>query len=82
MVDNEAARAAAGHDVIQFTIDNPGTPIATVAALARSVHNRSSARLVRERIAAARPDIVHVHNTWFALSSSAVAAAAPLASRW
>jgi glycosyltransferase involved in cell wall biosynthesis len=40
------------------------------------MHNPSSARRVRERVAAVRPDVVHVHNTWFALSSSAVAAAA------
>jgi glycosyltransferase involved in cell wall biosynthesis len=44
--------------------------------LVRSVHNRASARFVRERIDAFRPDVVHVHNTWFSLSSSTVAAAA------
>ncbi len=77
VVDNEAAALRrAGHDVTQLTIDNPTDPVATIAALARSVHNRSSARLVREQVTAVRPDVVHVHNTWFALSSSAVAAAA------
>ena len=77
VVDNEAAALArAGHDVDQLTVDNPTGRVATVAALARSVHNPSSARLVRRRVTAFRPDVVHVHNTWFALSSSAVAAAA------
>ena len=77
VVDNEAAALRrAGHDVVQVTVDNPTEPVATVAALARSVHNSSSARLIRERVDAVRPDIVHVHNTWFALSSSAIAAAA------
>ncbi len=77
VVDNEAAALRrAGHDVVQLTVDNPTDPLATVAALARSVSNRSAARLVRERIAEVRPDVVHVHNTWFALSTSAVEAAA------
>ena len=67
VVDNEAAALIrAGHDVEQLTLDNPTERAATIAALAHSVHNRASARLVRERIAAARPDVVHVHNTWFA----------------
>ena len=77
VVDNEAgALRRAGHTVEQLTANNPTEPAATVAALARSVHNRSAARSVRERIAAHRPDVVHVHNTWFALSSAPVAAAA------
>ncbi len=77
VVDNEAAALVrAGHDVEQLTVDNPTEPVATMAALVRSVHNLSAARLVRTRIAAFGPDVVHVHNTWFALSSSAVAAAA------
>lgn len=77
VVDNEAAALArAGHDVVQLTVDNPTEPLATISALARSMHNPASARRVRERVEAVRPDVVHVHNTWFALSSSAVAAAA------
>jgi glycosyltransferase involved in cell wall biosynthesis len=77
VVDNEAAALRrAGHDVVQVTLENPTDPVATVAALARSLHNSTSARLVRERIDAVRPDVVHVHNTWFALSSSAISAAA------
>jgi glycosyltransferase involved in cell wall biosynthesis len=77
VVDNEAAALRrAGHDVEQVTVDNPTAPLATVAALARSVHNTGAAHLVRARVSEFRPDVVHVHNTWFALSSSAVAAAA------
>ncbi len=77
VVDNEAsALRRAGHDVEQLTLDNPTETIATLAALARSLHNTSSARLVRQRVEAIRPDVVHVHNTWFALSSSAISAAA------
>jgi glycosyltransferase involved in cell wall biosynthesis len=77
VVDNEAAALRrAGHDVVQVMVDNPTEPVATLAALARSVYNSSSARLTRDRIAAERPDIVHVHNTWFALSTAAISAAA------
>jgi glycosyltransferase involved in cell wall biosynthesis len=77
VVDNEAsALRRAGHEVLQCTVDNPTDRVATAAALVRSVHNRASARFVRERIDAFRPDVVHVHNTWFSLSSSTVAAAA------
>jgi glycosyltransferase involved in cell wall biosynthesis len=77
VVDHEAAALRrAGHDVVQLTVDNPTARGATVAALARSVHNAAAARTVRQQVAEFRPDVVHVHNTWFALSSSAVAAAA------
>jgi len=77
VVDNEAAALIrAGHEVARLILDNPTERAATIAALARSVHNPRTVRLVRERIAGFRPDIVHVHNTWFALSSSAVSAAA------
>ena len=77
VVDNEAAALrGSGHDVRQFLVENPPGALAAVGTLARSLHNRSSGRRVHDEIAAQRPDVVHVHNTWFALSSSAVAAAA------
>ena len=77
VVDNEAAALRrAGHDVEQMTLDNPTETIATLSALARSLHNASSARMVRKRVETVRPDVVHIHNTWFALSSSAISAAA------
>lgn len=77
VVDTEAAALErAGHDVHRLLIDNPTGAVPTVLALARSSYNRPVARQVRERIGAVRPDVVHVHNTWFAMSSSAVSAAA------
>ena len=77
VVDSEAsALERAGHDVHRLLIDNPTGAVPTVRALARSTHNRPVANHVRESIAEIRPDVVHVHNTWFAMSSSAVAAAA------
>ena len=77
VVDNEAAALrGSGHDVRRFLVENPSGALAAVGTLARSLHNRSSGRRVHDEITAHRPDVVHVHNTWFALSSSAVAAAA------
>jgi len=77
VVDNEAAALRrAGHEVVQLIEANPTQAQPSVVALARSLHNRPVARRVRDEISRVRPDVVHVHNTWFALSSSAVKAAA------
>lgn len=76
VVDNEAAALRrAGHTVEQFVLANPTDAVGAVGALARSFHNRPVADAVRRTIAEFAPDVVHVHNTWFALSSSAVDAA-------
>jgi glycosyltransferase involved in cell wall biosynthesis len=71
-----AALRAAGHEVEQFVEHNPPTAAGAVVALARSRNNRRAAAAVQQRIAEFRPDVVHVHNTWFALSSSVFEAAA------
>ncbi len=77
MVDNEgAALRRAGHDVDQVLAENPTGALASSLALARSLHNRGAAARVRSAIEAVAPDVVHVHNTWFSLSSSVVTAAA------
>jgi glycosyltransferase involved in cell wall biosynthesis len=57
-------------------VENPSDPTASITALVRSLHNRPVASRVRSEIAAFSPDVVHVHNTWFAMSSSAIEAAA------
>lgn len=77
VVDAEAAALrAAGHDVRRLIVENPTGTGATIRALAGSLHNRSVAHRVNSEVATLRPDVIHVHNTWFALSSSAVSAAA------
>jgi glycosyltransferase involved in cell wall biosynthesis len=77
VVENEAsALRGAGHDVEQLIVPNPTSTGPAIAALARSPHNRHAAAAVRRVIARFRPEVVHVHNTWFALSSSAVDVAA------
>lgn len=77
VVDNEAAALrSAGHDVRQVVVENPSGSAEAIRALARSLHNRPVARRVRSEIERFEPDVVHVHNTWFAMSSSAIGAAA------
>jgi len=77
VVDAEAeALRTAGHDVEQFLVPNPTSPAASVNALVRSLHNSDVADRVSTVIDRFAPDVVHVHNTWFALSSSVVSASA------
>jgi glycosyltransferase involved in cell wall biosynthesis len=69
VVANEAAAlGAGGHEVEQFLVPNPTSTVASLAALTRSTHNRSIGRRFEQVIDAVRPDVVHVHNTWFAIS--------------
>ena len=79
VVDNEAAAMQrAGHDVRQFIVENPTDRVEAVKALARSVGNSTMTSRVKQLVAEFRPDVVHVHNTWFALPWPA--ALAPAAS--
>lgn len=58
----------AGHDVEFIEFRNPEGSGASVAALARAAWNERAAARVVEAAHRFRPDVVHVHNTWFALS--------------
>lgn len=73
VVQREAALLrAAGHVVEQHLVANPDRDFPAAAALAASPWNvRAAARLGRV-IAEVRPDVVHVHNTWFALGPAAL----------
>jgi glycosyltransferase involved in cell wall biosynthesis len=62
-----------GHQVEQVVFDNPTTPLATTGALARSAWNPASARDVLRAARRFDADVVHVHNTWFALSPAVFA---------
>lgn len=64
----------AGHEVIVHMAENPTRAVPTAASLAVSAWNPAAARALRSAVRRARPDVAHVHNTWFALSASAVAA--------
>ena len=59
-----------GHEVVRLDPENPVAPLATVAALAQSLHNPAMVRRVRRLVAEHRPDVAHVHNTWFAASAA------------
>jgi len=75
VVDAEAdLLRGAGHDVVRVRVENPESPIPTLGALAVAPYNPVSASRIPRTIAEARPDVAHVHNTWFALSPSVIRA--------
>jgi glycosyltransferase involved in cell wall biosynthesis len=63
-----------GHDVIPYIADNPAHPASTAVSLGMAAWNPRSARSLRRFVEHTRPDIAHVHNTWFSLSPSVLAA--------
>lgn len=60
----------AGHSVETHLLDNPVGLGSSVGSLARSAWNSRGAAQVLATARGFRPDVVHVHNTWFALSPS------------
>lgn len=71
VVANEARLLrSAGHEVWQLFEPNPTDPVRTVGATLTAPWNPLSARQLAGRLRAERPDVVHVHNTWFRLSPS------------
>lgn len=68
-----------GHEVVQHYAENPASTIGAAAALAASPWNPVSAAAVRRRVHHLRPDVVHVHNTWFAMSAAVIEGLARLA---
>lgn len=69
-----ALLSAAGHEVHRLVVPNPEGAGAAARRLAVAAWNPASSRLVRTAIADFRPDVAHVHNTWYSLSAAAVAA--------
>jgi len=69
-----AALERTGHEVAQHIEENPTARLRAAAALGGSVWNPMSARRVVDAVDAARPDVAHVHNTWFASSPSVLSA--------
>jgi glycosyltransferase involved in cell wall biosynthesis len=65
-----------GCEVLTWRVPNPTTSLASVAALALAPWNPITARRTREVIASWQPEVVHLHNSWFALSPSVVDAVA------
>lgn len=75
VVENDAALLRqAGHEVMTHEVPNPPGGLAATASLAASSWNpRQAARILRV-VKDWRPDLVHVHNTWFSLSPSVIRA--------
>ncbi|HSO55399.1 MAG TPA: glycosyltransferase family 4 protein [Actinomycetes bacterium] len=69
-----ALLAQAGHEVIPYVAENPGSAGPAAAAMLASPWNPAAARRLRAAARRARPDGAHVHTTWFALTPSVVAA--------
>ncbi len=77
VVETEArALRRGGHDVEQAIEHNPARAVAALRSLVRSRYNRVTAAQVSELCGTTRPDVAHVHNTWFAQSSSVIDAVA------
>jgi glycosyltransferase involved in cell wall biosynthesis len=58
----------AGHTVVPHLAANPPGRLDAGLNFATAVWNRSAAADVRRVASEVRPDVVHVHNTWFGLS--------------
>ena len=69
-----AAEAAllrsAGHEVAELLADNSRRPGETAVQLLRAPWNTAAKAEVERLAREVRPDVAHVHNTWFALSPS------------
>lgn len=75
VVDQERALlSSGGHDVELFTAENPDGAKAAGRLLLSAPWNPAAARQVVAAARAHRADIVHVHNTWFALSPAVLPA--------
>ncbi|GAA5111447.1 glycosyltransferase [Haloechinothrix salitolerans] len=76
VVEAEARLLAdAGHQVDTLRVRNPGGARAALA-LAGAPWNPPRRAELRDRLRADRPDVAHLHNTWFSLSPSIVDALA------
>ena len=64
------ALVAAGHEVRALLTDNPDRTLGAAAALVASAWNPAASRRAAREVAAFKPDVAHVHNTWFAMSPS------------
>ena len=62
--------AGAGHEVLRYRAWNARNDLKAGAQLAVSAWNPWAARNLRRLMEEHRPEITHVHNTWFALSPS------------
>lgn len=66
--------AGAGHHVDRFEAENPTSAVSSLGNLLLSPWNPVSSRALTRHLADRRPDVAHIHNTWYSLSSSVIPA--------
>jgi glycosyltransferase involved in cell wall biosynthesis len=57
-----------GHEVVQYQVQNPPGAAGAIGSLVLSPWNPRQARRVQGLAEQVRPDVAHVHNTWYAQS--------------
>jgi glycosyltransferase involved in cell wall biosynthesis len=57
-----------GHEVVQYQVQNPPGAAGAIGSLVVSPWNPRQARRVQGLAERLRPDVAHVHNTWYAQS--------------
>jgi glycosyltransferase involved in cell wall biosynthesis len=62
---------SAGHAVTQYIVSNPVRSIETGIRLGFSLWNPAAGRRFRKHLDVAKPDVVHIHNTWFSITPAA-----------
>lgn len=71
MVGDEASLLRRhGHQVERFEVKNSVDPLEAAKALSLSIWNPASSVRLGRVIREFKPDVLHVHNTWFSLSPS------------
>jgi glycosyltransferase involved in cell wall biosynthesis len=61
-----------GHEVVQHQVQNPPDAAGAIGSLSLSPWNPLQARAVQGIARQVRPDVAHVHNTWYAQSPAVV----------
>ena len=57
-------------DTLEFSNADAKGPVGKVALLFKAFYNRQAARLLREKVEAFKPDVIHVHNFFYVASPS------------
>ncbi len=65
----------AGHEVRQVVAHNSHRPVGAAVQLLAAPWNARWTRKLRRVVREFRPDVVHVHNTWYAMSPAVIRAA-------
>ncbi len=63
-----------GHEVLTHRVVNPASALRSAGLLMLSPGNPGAAREVKRLVEEFRPEVAHVHNTWFSLSPSVLGA--------